>query len=261
MFEIKKSYKIYDLVEIIKKLRAPDGCPWDREQNHHSIRKNFIEEVYEAVEAIDTEDTALLKEELGDVLLQVVFHVCMEQEVGGFSFDDVCDGICKKLVRRHPHVFGDVIADNSEDAFSSWEAAKREEKGHKTSSSVMDSVSRALPALMRAEKIAARARKAGFDYDHANEALFDLKSEVCELEEALAEDNFAAIEDELGDVFFAAVNVARHKNIDPEQALTAATDKFSVRFRKIEAMAAERGIDVKTADMNLLNGLWKEAKK
>ena len=259
--EIKESYRLDDLVRIVEILRAPNGCPWDREQNHHSMRKNFIEEVYEAVEAIDTDDTALLREELGDVLLQIVFHAGMEQEVGSFSFDDVCDGICKKLIRRHPHVFGDVVANDSKEAFNSWEAVKREEKGHRNAASVIDSVSQALPALMRADKIGARAAKAGFDHECFEDAFDHLKSEICELQEAIAGNDAKAVEDELGDVLFAVVNIARHKELDPEHALSLATDKFSRRFRKVEAMAAEREIDMKTTGMNVLDSLWEEAKK
>ena len=260
MFEQKQFYNVDDLVKVIAALREPNGCPWDREQNHHSIRMNFIEEVYEAIEAIDNEDRELLREELGDVLLQVVFHAQMEHEVGGFSFNDVCNDVCQKMIRRHPHVFGDVVANDSDEALSSWEAAKCKEKGQQNAASTLSSVSRSLPALMRAEKVGGRAAKAGFDYDHASEALDDLKIEVTELEEALAGGDISAIEDELGDVFFAAVNVARLNKLNPELVLTHAVDKFSQRFAIVEQLANERGIDMKSAGMNELNSLWKEAK-
>ena len=170
-FEIKDCYKFDDLLRIMEILRAPDGCMWDREQDHHSIRRNFIEETYEVCEAIDDEDTEHMKEELGDVLLQVVFHTQMEKEKGTFDIDDVADGICKKLVFRHPHVFGTVDARDSGQALNTWDAQKREEKGQRTAADTLDSVARSLPALMRAEKIQDKARKAGFDWAEMGPAL------------------------------------------------------------------------------------------
>ena len=247
-FEIKEHYGIEDLLQIMRVLRGKDGCPWDREQNHESIRKNMIEETYEVVEAIDRKDSAMLCEELGDVLLQVVFHAQMEEEENGFDFDDVCDGICQKLILRHPHIFGDVVA-------------KTSEKGQNTASDTLRSVPAVLPALMRAEKVQHRAAKTGFDYSNAAEAMTDLKKEVVELEEAMAEDKAGHMQEELGDVLFSAVNVARLLHIDPEEALTRSTEKFMDRFEKVERIAVQRGMDMSASSMDELNALWAEAKK
>jgi tetrapyrrole methylase family protein/MazG family protein len=167
-FEFKDRYNTDDLVEIVKVLRAPGGCPWDREQTHFSIKKNFIEETYEVIEAINKEDTELLKEELGDVLLQVALHAEMEREKGSFDFDDVANDIVKKLIIRHPHVFGDIVAENEAQALDSWNSAKEKTKGIKKQSEGMDKIPRELPALMRAQKIQQKARKAGFDWDSAD---------------------------------------------------------------------------------------------
>ena len=173
-FPLKEKYGFDDLVKIMRVLRGPGGCPWDAEQTHASIRKNFIEETYEAIEAIDAQDSVLLQEELGDVLLQVIYHAAMEEEQGNFSIDDVCDGVCKKLVIRHPHIFGDVKADTAEEVLSNWETIKQQEKGQKTATETLKSVPKVLPALMRAEKIQKRASRAGMDYDSAADALRDL---------------------------------------------------------------------------------------
>lgn len=170
-FTEKENYNFNDLVEIVKILRAPDGCPWDREQTHKSIRSNFIEETYEAVEAIDTDDLDLLKEELGDVLLQVALHAEIESEQGTFDINDVCDGICKKLIIRHPHVFGDVNADTTEKVLKNWDAIKMKTKSQKTQTQAILSVSKALPSLMRSTKIQQKAAKVGFDWENVNGAL------------------------------------------------------------------------------------------
>ncbi len=184
-FHYANSYKMEDLLRIMELLRAPDGCPWDREQTHQSIRRNMLEEAYEVAEAIDQQDPAHLKEELGDVLLQVVFHARMAEEDGQFTFDDVVDGICKKLVFRHPHVFGGVDAQDSDKALSTWEEQKKAEKGQKTAGDTLDAVARSLPALMRAEKLQDKARKAGFDWNEVGPALDKLSEEVSELRQAV----------------------------------------------------------------------------
>ena len=240
-FTEKENYNFNDLVEIVKILRAPDGCPWDREQTHKSIRSNFIEETYEAVEAIDTDDLDLLKEELGDVLLQVALHAEIESEQGTFDINDVCDGICKKLIIRHPHVFGDVNADTTEQVLKNWDAIKMKTKSQKTQTQAILSVSKALPSLMRSTKIQQKAAKVGFDWENVNGAL-DKLFEECE------------------DVLFSAVNVARFLNIDSEHALYDACDKFTDRFSSVEKLANERGIDMKTAPLSVLDSLWDEVK-
>ena len=259
-FVEKSEYKFEDLVEIVKILRSPGGCPWDREQTHKSIRSNFIEETYEAVEAIDTDDEALLKEELGDVLLQVALHSEIESEKGTFNIDDVCDGICKKLIIRHPHVFGNVDADTTEQVLKNWDAIKMQTKSQKTQTQAMDSVSKALPSLMRSSKVQQKAAKVGFDWEKPEDALDKLFEECQELKEAISNNDTENQREELGDVLFSAVNVARLLNIDSEHALYDACDKFISRFSKVEALANERGIDMKKASLSELDSLWDEVK-
>lgn len=259
-FEIKSKYNFDDLIKIVRVLRAPGGCPWDMEQTHKSIRANFIEETYEAIEAIDTEDLELLKEELGDVLLQVAMHAEMEHEQGTFDINDVVDGICKKLVVRHPHVFGDLSANNTGEALSNWDAVKMQTKSQKTQTEAMQSVSRALPSLMRSTKIQGKAAKVGFDWDSVDGALDKLYEECDELKEAIKNNDKANQREELGDVLFSAVNVARFLDIDSEHALYDACDKFTNRFSKVEQLACERGINMKTASISELDSLWDEVK-
>ena len=260
-FQLKKHYEISDLREIMRILRSENGCPWDREQTHASMRKNLIEETYEAVEAIDAQDPALLQEELGDVLLQVVYHAAMEEEQGSFCIDDVCDGVCQKLLRRHPHIFGEGKADTAQEVLENWEAVKRQEKGQKTAAETLKSVPKVLPALMRAEKIQQRAARAGMDYDHLADALADLKREIAELEQALAEESSQAQQMELGDVLFSAVNVSRFLQADPEEALGLSCEKFIRRFEKVEELARQRGIEMQSAGIQKLDQLWREVKE
>ncbi len=245
-----------DLLQIMKLLRAPGGCPWDRAQTHASIRRNLLEEAYEAAEAIDRDDAANLKEELGDVLLQVVFHARMAEEEGKFSFDDVVDGVCKKLVFRHPHVFGTVDAGNPEQALTAWEAQKREEKGQKTAGDTLDAVARSLPALMRSEKLQDKAKKAGFDWPDIGPALDKLSEELEELKTAAGE--HSNVEEELGDLLFAAVKVGRFAGVDSELALHAACEKFIRRFRRVEALSDRPLTEL---ELPALEALWARAKE
>lgn len=256
-FEPKERYYTEDLLEIVHLLRQPDGCPWDREQTHASIRNNFLEEVYEAVDAIDRQDSENLREELGDVLLQIALHAEMEKEKGSFDFSDVVHDVCRKLVERHPHVFGTVHAENEEQALDSWEAVKRRTKQQSTYTQTLESVPMAFPALMRAQKVQKRAAKAGFDWPEISGALEKIGEEAREL--AWADEHHAA--EELGDLLFSVVNVSRFLKIDSEQALQAATDKFIRRFAGVEALAAERGIDMKTSSLEELDRLWDEVKQ
>jgi len=244
-----------DLLKIMELLRAPEGCPWDREQTHQSIRRNMLEEAYEVAEAIDEDDPAHMKEELGDVLLQVVFHARMAQEAGRFDFGDVVDGVAQKLVFRHPHVFGSITAHDSDGALTAWEAQKREEKGQKTAADTLDAVARSLPALMRAEKIQDKARKAGFDWDSVEPVLDKIAEEAVELKQA-ARDS-ANVEEELGDLLFACVKAGRFLGLDSELALHAACEKFIRRFRRVEELAGQpmTGLDVPA-----LEALWQQAK-
>ncbi len=258
-FQYKDSYGVKDLEEIVRILRAPGGCPWDAEQTHQSIRRNFLEEAYEAVEAIDEGSPEHLEEELGDVLLQVVMHARMEQEAGRFDLDGVADGICKKLIYRHPHVFGDVAVSGTGEVLSNWEALKRKEKGQATNTDALEAVARALPALWRAEKVQKKARKAGFDWPDVSGALDKLSEELEELKTAAAEGT--NVEEELGDLLFSAVNAARFLKVDPEDALNGATDKFIGRFRKVEAQAAAQGKAMEDMGLEELDTLWERAKE
>ena len=260
-FERKDSYNIHDLVEIMRLLRAPGGCPWDAEQTHESIKKNLIEETYEVIEAINKSDNELLCEELGDLLMQVVFHACMENEKGVFDFDDVCDGVCKKLIERHPHVFGETMVSGVDDVLTNWDHIKRKTKGQKTTTQSMLSVPRELPALMRATKLQKKAADVGFDWSDVSGALDKLQEEINELRQAVENNDRINMNEELGDVLFSAVNVSRFIKSDAEEALTAASDKFLSRFTTVEKLAGERGIDMKASELEELDKLWDEAKK
>ena len=257
-FIFKYRYNIDDMLEIMRILRSENGCPWDREQDHHSIRKDFIEEVYEAIEAIDTEDTELLREELGDVLLQVVFHCRIEEEKDSFNFGDVVNEVCQKLVIRHPHVFGDVSVKDSSEVLKNWNNIKQETKGQETYTETLESVCSALPALMRAQKLGQRAKRAGMDFENVQSAIEALESEIAELKKAINENS--NIEEELGDVLFSAVNVSRLCGFDSEEALTRSSDKFVERFRKTEELTRFDGVDMKSLNIDELDAYWRKAK-
>ena len=259
-FQYKETYDISDLIHIMRILRAPDGCPWDRVQTHESIRQNFIEETYEAVEAIDKGDSPLLREELGDVLMQVIFHSLMEEEAGRFDFNDVCNDVCQKLIIRHPHVFGNIEADTPEEVLKNWDAIKMQTKSQKSTADSVDDVARSLPALMRAQKVQKRSAKSGMDFRSAEEAAQKVPEEQRELFAAIDSGDKAKIEEELGDLLFSVVNIARFAGVDAEQALYRSTDKFAKRFRAVEALAKERGIDMKNAPDSLIDSLWEEIK-
>lgn len=259
-FEFKDKYDFYDLVKIMQVLRGEDGCPWDAEQTHESIKKNFIEETYEVIEAINKQNPELLCEELGDVLLQVVFHVQMEMEKDVFSVDDVTDGICKKLIERHPHVFGETKVSGVGDVLSNWDTIKRNTKGQKTQSDAMQSIPRELPALMRSTKTQEKARKAGFDWDNTDDVFAKLDEEIAELKSAYASGVKKDIEEELGDVLFTVVNLSRFLDCDAEEALTASCDKFISRYTKVENLAKERNINMKETSLEELDKLWEEVK-
>ena len=259
-YERKEKYGISDLLEIMQILRSDEGCPWDRVQTHKSIRKDMIEEAYEVCEAIDLEDGALLKEELGDVLLQVIHHARIEEEKGNFDFGDVCDGICKKLILRHPHVFSDTQVSSTGEVLDNWDKIKQESKGQTTFTETLESVPKTFPAMMRAQKVRKRAAKSGFDYPDIYWAMGDLESEVDELQNALEEEDPRQCFDELGDVMFCAVNMARFLKIDAEECLNESTKKFIRRFAKLEKLAVEQGVDMNECSMPQLEALWKQAK-
>ena len=257
-FKQKDFYTVSDLQEIVRLLRAPGGCPWDREQTHESIRRNFLEEAYEVVEAIDEKNSDHLKEELGDVLLQVLFHTCIEEENGRFGLDDVADGISKKLIFRHPHVFGNREVSGTGEVLTNWEDLKRQEKGQALHTDALMSVARSLPALWRAEKIQAKAKKAGFDWPNLNGAMDKLAEELLELQIAVKENS--NVKEELGDLLFAAVNVARFLSCDPEEVLDEASDKFTNRFRLVEEKAMQKGKRLEEMSLQELDALWNEVK-
>lgn len=254
-FQCMDHYNMDDLKRIMELLRSPEGCPWDKEQTHQSIRRNMLEEAYEVAEAIDENDPAHLKEELGDVLLQVVFHARMAEEAGLFNFDDVVDGIARKLVFRHPHVFGTVEADNTDQALNTWDAQKQVEKDQKTAGDTLDAVARSLPALMRAEKIQAKAQKAGFDWDAVGPVLDKISEETEELKEAVRDNT--NIEEELGDLLFVTAKAGRFLGLDSELALHAACEKFIRRFRRVEELADKPMTEM---DVPALEELWHRAK-
>ena len=257
-FVKKESYDVSDLEQIVAILRAPGGCPWDAEQTHESTRRDFLEEAYEVIEAINEGSTEHLKEELGDVLLQVVFHAQMEKEAGHFDLNDAADGVCKKLIYRHPHVFAQVEVSGTGEVLENWDQLKRVEKHQQTHTDALNSVARSLPALWRAEKVQKKARKAGFDWDDPSGPMDKLQEELDELKAAMAEGS--NIEEELGDLLFAAVNLSRFVGVDCEQALTAATDKFIGRFAKVEELAAQQGRAMETMTLAELDELWDQAK-
>ncbi|MFD2611542.1 bifunctional methyltransferase/pyrophosphohydrolase YabN [Paenibacillus gansuensis] len=252
------------LHEIVQILRSPEGCPWDREQTHQSIRKNLIEEMYEVLETIDDDDPAAMCEELGDVMLQVMLHSQMEEETGTFTVYDVIQTLNEKLLFRHPHVFGTTEAGNSEEALQNWEAMKAEEKRRKgikaEQQSVLSGVPRDLPALMKAYKVQKKAAKVGFDWDNINDIYDKIKEELQELQEASGSNDTQHTLEELGDLLFAVVNVARYLDIDPEEALTATNRKFYQRFAYIEEQLRIANKSFDQTDLLEMDRWWNEAK-
>lgn len=258
-FEMKDKYNVNDLVRIMEILRAPDGCMWDQAQDHHSIRQNFIEETYEACEAIDDNDTDHLKEELGDVLLQVVFHTQMEKEKGVFDLNDVADGVCKKLIFRHPHIFGDVKVGSTDEILSNWDDLKRKEKKQETDTSTLESVSKSLPSLIRAQKLQKKAAKVGFDWPDVSGALDKVEEELAEVRAAI--DGNGDIEEEIGDLIFAVTNVSRFVKVDSERAAEKTCNKFVRRFADMEKQAAAEEKNLSDLTLSELDALWDKAKE
>lgn len=258
-FEYKEQYHFEDLLQVMRILRSDEGCMWDRQQDHHSIRRDFIEETYEVCEAIDNEDVELLKEELGDVLFQVVFHTTIEEEQGHFDINDVIDGICKKMIYRHPHVFKDVKVHSTQDILNNWDDLKKTEKHQRSVTDTMDSVARTLPALIRAEKVMKKAEKAGFEWASVDDALDKVQEELDEVRRA--EQGDGDFPEEIGDLLFAAVKVAKFAKTDPEEALNHTTEKFIHRFSHVEAGAAAQGKQVGDLTLNEMLALWEESKK
>ncbi len=259
-FEFKSEYDIDDFRRIIEILRSPGGCPWDIEQTHESIRRNFLEEAYEVCEAIDEQNSEHLKEELGDVLMQVLFHSRIEEEKGSFDINDVADTACKKLIFRHPHIFGELSVSGSEEVLLNWDELKRREKSQETVTQTMQDVAKSLPALWRAEKIQKKAKKAGFDWPDVSGAMDKLDEETAELRQAQAGGRNESIEEELGDLLFTLVNIARFEGLDPETALHKSCDKFVRRFEKLEAAAAGQGKQLQQMTLDEMEELYQSAK-
>jgi len=251
-----------ELVEVMARLRAPNGCPWDREQTHATLKPYFIEETYEALEAIDIGDDDELCKELGDVLLQVVFHAQIATEENRFDIEEVARAIVDKLIRRHPHVFADVDVDGSEQVLQNWEQIKKQERQEQgdATPSLLDGIPKQLPALMCAQRMQARVSRQGFDWDQIAGPLDKVEEEFAELRQAWASGETPAIEDEFGDLLFALVNTGRFLNVDPEQALRRSTDKFERRFRALEFVVRTSGREISALSLQELDAVWDEIK-
>ena len=255
---VRTRYTFRDLVRIMKRLRGRDGCPWDIEQTHETLRQYVLEEAYEVVHAVDTKDPAALADELGDLLLQVVFHAQIGSQRGEFDITDVLSNICSKMILRHPHIFANVTVGGAEEVVTNWEAIKRGEKGLTTYSETMEDIPAGMSALMRAAKIQKKAAQAGFDWENAADAYAKVKEEINEFEEEVKSRRVDEMESEAGDLLFAWVNVLRLMKINPEVALTRTNQKFISRFRFIEQIASS---DLKNLTLKELDGLWEEAKR
>ncbi|WP_027625380.1 nucleoside triphosphate pyrophosphohydrolase [Clostridium lundense] len=251
----------YDLLSIMEKLRGENGCPWDREQGHDSLKKYLIEESYEVLEAIDEKDDDALIEELGDVLLQVVFHAQIGKEEGFFNINDVIKGICNKMIERHPHVFGKLQVNSSDQVLYNWDKIKKEEKGYTSYTEELKHVAKTLPSLIRAEKIQKKAAKVGFDWKRVEDALNKVLEEFYEVKDVYKNNNREKILEELGDLIFSVVNVARFLDIDPENALNYTIDKFINRFEYIERSAKNIGVKIEEMTLDEMDQLWEKAKK
>lgn len=239
MFEFKENYNIHDLVEIMAVLRSEKGCPWDKEQNHHTIRMNVIEEAYEVAEAIDIDNPDLLCEELGDLLLQVVFHARMEQESGSFDFDAVCNDICQKLIYRHPHVFGEINVENSSQVLENWESLKQKSKGQETITQTLESVPVTLPALMKAQKVGKRAAKSGADYTDVSQIFDNLRASLDDIENCVKNEKIQHFDEKIGDYLFIYCDLLRMLDKNAEKLLTDSINRFIMRFREVEISSRE----------------------
>ncbi|NLJ80747.1 MAG: nucleoside triphosphate pyrophosphohydrolase [Firmicutes bacterium] len=249
-----------DLLQIIEKLRSPQGCPWDRKQTHQSLKRYLLEESYELFEAIDRNNPNAIVDELGDVLLQILLHAQIGKETQAFTIDDVIQNLAEKLIRRHPHVFAHKEAATPEEVAVHWDDIKKTEKAAARRTSVLDGVPREFPALMRAEKIQRKAAKVGFDWSRTEDVAAKIEEELAEVQEALSQGRKEKTEEELGDLLFAAVNLARFQEIDPEFALQKATAKFSERFRFIEQYSKEKGLVLEEMTLGEMNAIWDQAK-
>ncbi len=248
------------LVEIMIRLRSPDGCPWDRKQTPQSLKPFLIEECYELVDALEEGSPEKVKEELGDLLFQIIFHSRIAEERGEFTIGDVISAIIDKMTRRHPHVFGSKQLSTEQEVLESWEEIKKTEKGHSRRTSILEGVPKNLPSLLRAHRLQERAARVGFDWSRTEELLAKLDEELQEFQESLAKGDAADIENELGDIFFMLVNIARFLSVDPEEALRKTISKFVRRFRFIEASAASAGKSLNDMELDEMEHLWQESK-
>ncbi|WP_201756900.1 nucleoside triphosphate pyrophosphohydrolase [Isachenkonia alkalipeptolytica] len=256
-----KYYNMSNLEELMDALRGEGGCPWDRAQTHESLKPHLIEEAYEVLEALEEENDPLLQEELGDLLLQVLFHSTIAKEQGRFQLKDVMQGLGEKIVFRHPHVFKDRTADSEGEASASWEDQKRKEKNITSTTESMKRIPKHLPALMRADKIQGKARQVGFDWEDPKEVILKVQEELGELLEAHEEGNRKKIQEEGGDLLFSVVNLLRFFDVEPEGALNRTTDKFIRRFDSVEQDAEKGGKPMKYMDLKDLEKLWQQAKR
>lgn len=258
---LKQKYEFSELIDIMALLRSEKGCPWDREQNHESLKKYLIEETYEVLEVIDTGDKRRLSEELGDLLLQIVFHAQIAAEEGKFNINDVITGICRKLVMRHVHVFGDSRADTPDEVVDLWEDIKKKEKGISTQTDVLKDVPSNLPALVRSYKVQQKAAQVGFDWDNINDVFCKVDEEITELKDAYGAGDKDKITGEMGDVLFSIVNLSRFLKVQPELALTGTVSKFIKRFEYLEQEALKAGMNLNGMSLSQMDELWNKAKE
>lgn len=258
--EKKRRYDLGDLVKVMERLRGPNGCPWDKKQTHESLMQYLVEESYEVLEAIEEKDMEKLCEELGDVLLQVVFHSRIAMESGKFDIYDVTDSITQKMINRHTHIFGEDVCNTADEVLGNWEEIKRKEQQHKTITDVLKHVPKHMPALMRSYKVQDKAARVGFDWDSIEGAIFKVNEELQEFREVYKSEEYGKIIEELGDLLFAVVNVCRFAKVMPEFALHSTTEKFIKRFEYIEKKAIEKGKELEEMTLNEMDALWNEAK-
>lgn len=257
---LKDKYTFEDLIDIMKLLRSESGCPWDREQTHESLKRYLIEETYEVLEVIDLNDKKRLCEELGDLLLQIVFHAQIAKEENEFSMEDVITGICKKMVLRHTHVFGQDKADTADDVVTNWEEIKKKEKGVKSQTEVLKDVPSNLPALMRSYKVQQKASQVGFDWDNVEDVFSKVSEEIDELKDVYKSKDVERINDEMGDVLFSIVNLSRFLKVQPELALTGTINKFIKRFEFVEKESKKAGKTLSEMSLEEMDELWNKAK-
>ena len=250
-----------ELVDIIAKLRSEDGCSWDREQTHETLKTGIIEEAYEVVETIDGKDDEKLEEELGDLLMQILLNAQIAKDEGNFDINGVIQRISEKLIRRHPHVFGDLQVKDSQEIMRNWDRIKSEERASKDENSLMDSIPVNLPALMQARKVQSRASRVGFDWDKAEDVLKKVEEEVSELKEGISNSDQESIKEEIGDILFSIVNLSRFLNVEPEGALRQTTAKFIRRFKQMEVQITNNGKSLTDYDLVGLDKIWDSIKE